>query len=387
MAGTFSAWRLGTLQARALPLAMELTRHGLRCAIVTTPWDQPSEAGTVDVRGSVPVVSTNRTDLLSTPLAVRQQVATIRSLRARLVHVFKPKGYGGLAAAFLRERPLVVDSDDWEGDGGWNRLGRYSIAQRRLFDWQERTLLRDADTVTAASTLLARRARAMRATATSDTVRFVPNGLARDWARELAEARLRHEHVSLTPTATATTPTVLLYTRFAEIGADWLPRFAAGLSRCRPCARIVVVGDLPQEVARAIATAGRLPPLTLCGYLSRSELAEVLGSSTLAVFPYDDTLVTRTKQSVKLLEQMAAGCPLVATDRGDVARVLGQAGVVVPDSDPLRFAEVVGQLLAASAVRRRMSAAGPARIAEHFTIERIAVDLMRCYDSLGIASR
>jgi glycosyltransferase involved in cell wall biosynthesis len=84
---------------------------------------------------------------------------------------------------------------------------------------------------------------------------------------------------------------------------------------------------------------------------------------------------------------MAAGCPLVATDRGDVARVLGRAGVVLPDADPLRFAQTAAQLLDCPDVLRAMTAAGPARVAERFTTDRVVQDLLCCYEALGIAPR
>ncbi|MCZ7673362.1 MAG: hypothetical protein M5U34_42740 [Chloroflexi bacterium] len=32
---------------------------------------------------------------------------------------------------------LIVDSDDWEGWGGWNDRAPYSPLQKRFFAWQE----------------------------------------------------------------------------------------------------------------------------------------------------------------------------------------------------------------------------------------------------------
>ena len=163
MLGTFSTWRRGTLQARALPIAQELTRRGLQVTIVTSPWDEPTEAGVRECVGGVDVINTRTTSPVFSARAVAEQVQIARGLAPRIVHVFKPKGFGGFAGlALARELPLVVDSDDWEGDGGWNRLSAYPVAMRRVFDWQERTLIARAIAVTAASTLLERRARRIR---------------------------------------------------------------------------------------------------------------------------------------------------------------------------------------------------------------------------------
>src|SRR6476619_7663254 len=112
MLGTFSVWRLGTLQARALPLARALTERGLRVAIVTLPWDAPDDAGVRDSVGGATIINTRSARLLLAPLMVRDTVAWLRWTRPAAVHVFKPKGFGGLVARqLLGELPLIVDSD------------------------------------------------------------------------------------------------------------------------------------------------------------------------------------------------------------------------------------------------------------------------------------
>ena len=49
----------------------------------------------------------------------------------------------------------MVDSDDWEGPGGWNEIGGYTPAQQRFFAWQERWSLAHADAVTVGAELVA----------------------------------------------------------------------------------------------------------------------------------------------------------------------------------------------------------------------------------------
>ncbi len=78
----------------------------------------------------------------------------MRDARPDVVHLFKPKGYAGLVMPLLRGIPVVLDTDDWEGAGGWNDRGLYSPMQRRLFAWQERSLPHRAAHVTVASRTL-----------------------------------------------------------------------------------------------------------------------------------------------------------------------------------------------------------------------------------------
>jgi len=70
-----------------------------------------------------------------------------------------------------------------------------------------------------------------------------------------------------------------------------------------------------------------------------------------------------------VLEALAAGTPVVTTDRGAIAEttVDGQTGFVLPDSDPTALADRILLLLHDADLRRRMGHAARARYLEHFT--------------------
>jgi glycosyltransferase involved in cell wall biosynthesis len=72
---------------------------------------------------------------------------------------------------------------------------------------------------------------------------------------------------------------------------------------------------------------------------------------------------------LSILEAMAAGLPVVATDVGDVARAVehGVTGLVVPAHDPEGLAEALATLLADPDLRRRMGAAGRERATTRFS--------------------
>ncbi len=375
-AGTFAAWRLGTLQARALPFARELTARGIRCAIVTVPWDMPSESGVVDTVSKVEIVNTAATGVLSFPVAVSQMSRQIRALRPRAVHVYKPKGFGGLAGRILSHHaPLIIDSDDWEGDGGWNQHGGYSVFQRRLFDWQERTLLRSATAVTAASHLLRRRALALR-DSPSDSVAWVPNGLDKGWAQRISSAR------SDLPGSDLNTSTIVLYSRFAEFPDDWLPRYLTRLSAVLPrSARstVLTVG----ESAQFRSGFGNLD-LHQLGYVAYERLPEILGRADIAIFPYTDSLIARSKNSVKLLELLAAGCAVIAPAIGDVPAVASDAACLIESSEPEAFAEASLKLHRSPQLVRRLSSAAQDRVVDHFTVAAITDRLIDSYRDAGV---
>src|SRR5689334_12976248 len=116
----------GTLSGRMLPLAQALVRRGHRVNIVAPPIHNPADAGQRVVYDQVPLIHT-ALPTLPGPIGTTQQVLAL--LKAAfgeapdILHLFKPKGYSGLAAllacAIYPRVPLVVDTDDWEGWGGW----------------------------------------------------------------------------------------------------------------------------------------------------------------------------------------------------------------------------------------------------------------------------
>src|SRR5690349_7428484 len=122
----------GTLSARMLPLAQALVQRGHCVNIIAPPVQNRQDAGRRDVYEGVPVTHTPLPTLPG-PAGVAQQVQLLLSAalaeQPDVLHLFKPKGYSGLAALLLQvirpALPLVVDTDDWEGWGGWNDLLPY----------------------------------------------------------------------------------------------------------------------------------------------------------------------------------------------------------------------------------------------------------------------
>jgi glycosyltransferase involved in cell wall biosynthesis len=383
MLGTFGVWTRGTLQSRALPLARAIvTQTELKIAIVTTPWDDPGAAGTVETRDGVSIFNTTHCRPAQMPLAVLEQAHMLRRLRPKLVHVMKPKGFGGLTAHLRAALPgsaaLVVDFDDWEGDGGWNEAGGYDPLARRLFAFQERQLVRRADQVTAASTLLEERARRFRGRSRAGSVTFLPNGLERGWYDHLRQAGRAHPESD-------SERSVLVYSRFAEFSTEWLRGFVAALDLAvdEP-ASLDFIGELDDR----LLGGHDLTHLHIRshGYLPRQDLPVALARATIAVFPYEDNLINRSKQSVKLLELMASGRAIVACDVGDIARIGRDALELSPSTSPASVALTAARLLSDTSRQRELGAKAQ-RVACNYWIDRQVETLLGVYRRAGLACR
>jgi len=82
-----------------------------------------------------------------------------------------------------------------------------------------------------------------------------------------------------------------------------------------------------------------------------------------------------------LLDAMAASRPIVATTAGGIPEIIddGVNGLLVPPRDHHALADAIVRALKDAELRRRMGAAGFARVNERFTVERMVSETARVY--------
>jgi glycosyltransferase involved in cell wall biosynthesis len=79
-------------------------------------------------------------------------------------------------------------------------------------------------------------------------------------------------------------------------------------------------------------------------------------------------------------EAMSTGLPVIGTDVGDTAEVIGPCGIVVPPRDRERLALAISEIASLSlADRAALGAAARERVRVRFTIERVASQYARLY--------
>ncbi|RMG46671.1 MAG: glycosyltransferase [Acidobacteria bacterium] len=83
-----------------------------------------------------------------------------------------------------------------------------------------------------------------------------------------------------------------------------------------------------------------------------------------------------------LLEAMAAGCAVVATDVGGNRECLGDTGVLVPAGDAVALREAIEELLGDEERRRHLGRRARERAARHFAIEAMVARTADLYRSL-----
>ena len=380
----------GTVQARMLPLAKALQARGHELEIVAPPYTNPADAGLVEQVEGVTVRNVAlgpAIGLLAAPLIAWRMLRTALDQQPDLIHLFKPKGYGGLAALLLlvlrqcglKLPLLVVDSDDREGTGGMNDQHPYSWPEKRLFAFQEQVLTRWADGVTVASRALESLAWGMGAR--QQRTLYLPNGpLLRPTGDRLA-GRQRFGIAS-------DLPVLLLYTRFFEFTQQRLHQVLERLCQRLPQLRVLVVGHGPRneerELEQAAVLAGFADAVVLAGWQEPSALPDCLAAADAAIYLFDDTLLNRTKCPAKLAELAAAGLPLAAERVGQVGEYLvhNESALLVTSGDVDGLVEAAKRLLADRELASRLGAAAAQRVRTLFAWENAAERLEQLYDEV-----
>jgi glycosyltransferase involved in cell wall biosynthesis len=85
-----------------------------------------------------------------------------------------------------------------------------------------------------------------------------------------------------------------------------------------------------------------------------------------------------------IIEGMAAGKPVVATNGGGVPEIVedGETGILVPMGDAIAMAEAICQILSDPARARTMGERARQRVANHFTMEQTARRVEAVYDEI-----
>jgi glycosyltransferase involved in cell wall biosynthesis len=385
----------GTASARLLPLAEALTERGHKIRVIVPPWDDPP--GSPDLSLTKPRLEfSGKFEILTLPLRPAPLVVSLpvrlalaaRAFKPNVVHVFKPKAYSGLSALLLNlgRQPFVLDTDDWEGSGGWNDRNPYSTLQKRLFAWQERNLPRRATAVTVASRTL--ESQVWGFGVAPERVCYLPNGVSSQkyagWRGIEVEEKALEWRIRLGLDG----KTVLLaYTRFAEFQPERLLRlFQAILGRLSEeetskLHLLVVGGGFFKEEAhfkQMAAPYGLADKITLTGQAVWQDLPALLRVGDIALYPFDDNLINRARCSVKFLELMLAERPIVAEAVGELCEYLrhGEGGFLTPTGDEAAFAAATTKLIELSQnACREMGQKGAVRLWQdynwNYLVERI----------------
>lgn len=374
-----------TTARRVMPMARAMTARGHQVRVVVPPYDDPAGYGRRWNDAGVEVHALPRPRGVAVPLvgASWTQVALARSAMHRLarwrpdiVHVFKPKAVSGLVQALLwrkRDRPgLVLDCDDWEGKAGWSANEPYSWWQRELFERQESWGLRACDARTAASAELARRRGA-------EPVERIVNG----YEASTYEAWREAPPSSSTPPR----PHAVIYTRFYDAPPeDWVRLVVGALTRV-PDLTLSSVGAGPHSpmphLLPALDAQGLSGRVRVSGWMDFARLGAFFADCDIALMPMADTVANRSKCSVRYMDLMIAGVPIVASPVGEATTFVrhGETGYLARDASMEALVDAAAHGLQDSK-RGPMAEQARAYAMGELAWERLTAPLQGLYDGV-----
>ena len=246
-----------------------------------------------------------------------------------LIIAIKPRihSFGlALAAKRLRPRPVLLDIDDWE-------LGFFSAWQDALaapFSW-----------ISVASNLHTRWY--FRRTKLADAITVSSTHLQRRFGGTwVPHARQAPAHDALRWPLSVKPLVLFVGTPRPHKGLEDL---VLAFRRVRHQeAQLWIVGAGNDHKLRQLASSD--PRVSLRPAVPLAQLQELISSAWLVAIPQRDAAVSRAQLPAKLMDAMAQGKAIVATNVGDIPKWLaGDCGVVVPPSDPEALGEALGSLI------------------------------------------
>jgi L-malate glycosyltransferase len=189
----------------------------------------------------------------------------------------------------------------------------------------------------------------------------------------------------------ADAPLVAVFCRLNRLkGVEHFVEAAASVAKWFPRARFAVVGEgrvlqngvavessYKRELRAQAARLGLGDRLVFTGL--RDDVPELLAEVAVSVLPSLSEGLSNT-----ILESMAAGVPVVATDVGGNAEAVqdGVTGRLVPPRDAGALASAIAGLLEDGALADRFGRAGRQRVVERFSDEKMVRDTEKFYLSL-----
>ena len=151
------------------------------------------------------------------------------------------------------------------------------------------------------------------------------------------------------------------------------------LTERHPAAHVAISGrgdleDALRRRARALGMSNRVHLLGL-----RADVSAVLKAADLFVLPS-----LSEGLPLALLEAMFAGCPIVATNVGDVSIALahGEAGALVEPGNPQALAQAIDELLSNPPRARALGARASRRAAAEYDVSRMVQHYSTVYEDL-----
>lgn len=345
---------------RIVKFAKELAKKGHEVAIAYFPMLRDGEKFLSGIR----VIPLDRTISVRT---LMRNTALLCGLSrwADIVHFQKSQFYAALPAvlaAYLTGKPLHYDWDDWEEAIFYASIHRKTVTTRLTgssFFLMERCLPFLADSVSVASEALknlvlqlgADKQKVVLAPVGADLEQFRPERSSGDVRKKYG---IKDSFLVLYHGQLHSCQYVRLFLEAIRIiletqGSDRLKFMVMGSGS--------ELGAL-KKAAQELGVESRV---IFTDFVPHAEVPEHIASADICVAPFEDNEVTRCKSPLKIVEYLASGKPVVASNVGEVKNMLEGAGLLVEPGKAEALAKGILELAGNERLRATMATAARKR--------------------------
>jgi len=298
---------------------------------------------------------------------------------ADIVHFQKCLHYASVpvvAAAYLRGKPIHYDWDDWEEKIWYESCGRniYSYFVGFSFKVLERFLPRLVDTVSVASNQLEKLALSFGVG--KERIFSAPVGAdLNEFSSNINGREVKERYGISGP--------LVLYVGQLHGGQyiDLFVKAANIILHRRPDVRFMIVGEgfLQSFLKRLTQDLGIEDKIIFTGAVPHSEIPKYIGASNVCVACFRDTEVSRSKSPLKIVEYLAMAKPIVASNVGEVRKMVGGVGFLIEPGSTEELAKGVLRIISDGRLRQAMRISGRRRVETKYNWKVTAENLLRAY--------
>jgi glycosyltransferase involved in cell wall biosynthesis len=154
------------------------------------------------------------------------------------------------------------------------------------------------------------------------------------------------------------------------------------LSRLTVPWRALWVGGGPEQPRLESFSAAHPGRVSIASDVSHSEVPAYLNAMDVLCAPSQTTPLWREQFGRMLIEAMACGVPVLASCSGEIPFVVGEAGLLLPESDAGAWAEALARVIAVDATRRALADRGLIRARTEFAWPVVARRHLEFFDEL-----
>jgi glycosyltransferase involved in cell wall biosynthesis len=301
---------------------------------------------------------------------------------ADIIHFQKCHHYASIpavVAAYLNRKPLHYDWDDWEGMIWYESCGRNLHSKFIGFSFKilERFLPILSDTVSVSSEYLENLALSFGVR--KENIFSIPVGA------DLAHFNPNINGGGIKSTYNITGPLILYIGQLH--GAQYIDLFIKAANvvlHKNPSVSFMIVGEgfMEKQLRKLAEELGIEDKIIFTGSMPHHKIPEYIAAADICVVPFRDTKVTRCKSPLKIVEYMAMGKAIVASNVGEVRRMLGGVAVLVEPGNFHSLAEAILKLLTDRRLKENLGIFARRRAENKYNWSVSASSLLLAYNRL-----